>query len=375
MPLRRVLLLSVLALAVSAPVADARRDVPDGFFGTFWGGLARQADQSKQDAQWALMARSGVESVRTVFSWGAAQPIGPSIAEFTDFSETDRIVRRGAQRGIKILPVVLDTPGWARQMPVDGSPPADVKDYTEYLRQLIDRYGPSGSFWAEHPKLPRRPLREWQIWNEPHLRYFWSADGWPAGYARLLKASYRTIKQADPGARVVMAAVADFAWRHVRKLYAQGVRGRFDVAAINFYTSTPENVARGVRKFRNALNFGGGRHTPIYLTEVTFPASKGRNEGQRRAYWQKAWETTDRGMSRRVRETYGLLADQRKNLRLERAYWYTWSSSYSPGDFFEYGGLLSFDGSRFRARPALRAYRASARLHQGCAKTSAGVCR
>jgi hypothetical protein len=65
----------------------------------------------------------------------------------------------------------------------------------------------------------------------------------------------------------------------------------------------------------------------------------------------------------------------RRSLRLGRAYWYTWSSGYRRGDLFDFGGLVRFTGNNAVTRPALRAYRRSARLYQGCAKTSAGSCR
>ena len=44
-----------------------------------------------------------------------------------------------------------------------------------YLAALVERYGPDGTFWTDHPELPKHPLREWQIWNEPHLPAYWDA--------------------------------------------------------------------------------------------------------------------------------------------------------------------------------------------------------
>ena len=38
---------------------------------------------------------------------------------------------------------------------------------------LQKRYGPRGSWWQDHPDVPKRPIRTWQIWNEPHLRFQW----------------------------------------------------------------------------------------------------------------------------------------------------------------------------------------------------------
>ncbi len=72
-------LLSIVVVLVASlaavPAADAaKRRVPHGFYGVLWDGEVANAQAEQQESQWALMAQSGVESVRTVFSWAAAQP-------------------------------------------------------------------------------------------------------------------------------------------------------------------------------------------------------------------------------------------------------------------------------------------------------------
>ena len=57
------------------------------------------------------MARSGVETVRTVFDWSRAQP-APGV---TSFTETDRLVTLAAAHRIDLLPVVIYSPGWAAE--------------------------------------------------------------------------------------------------------------------------------------------------------------------------------------------------------------------------------------------------------------------
>ena len=127
-----------------------------------------------QDYQWALMAESGVESIRTDFNWIAAQPVRNRPIDFGRF---DALVRRAALRArIELLPVVNEAPRWARAYPLGlKSPPRNPADYARYLGALVERYGPNGTFWVENPTVPKRPVREWQIWNEPHLRLYWDA--------------------------------------------------------------------------------------------------------------------------------------------------------------------------------------------------------
>jgi hypothetical protein len=358
---RRALLTALLALLAIAPAAAAAP--PRGFYGVMWDRAASSAPPTAQDEQWALMARSGVETVRTAVPWAAAQP---AAGDAPDFTETDRLVELSARHGIDLLPVVLGTPGWAARNPADpSSPPARPADYAAYLRALVARYGPDGSLWAERPDLPRRPVREWQIWNEPHIGLYWSTRGrsrnaWAPEYARLLRAAKAAIEDVDPGATVVLAGLADFAWRHLTRLYRHGIRNDFDVASFNLFTARPRLVLKGVGLMRRSLRRGGEPRKPIWLTETTWPAAKNR-VAVPRAAWQRAWYTTDAGMARRVTQMYALAERERRRLRLGRLYWYTWGSSYRGDDLFDYSGLLSYRDGAFTRRPALAAYAASAR--------------
>lgn len=373
-----ILLVATLALllAYSHP-ALAKRTAPRGFYGVMWDRAATDAPAVEQEQQWRLMARSGVESVRTVFSWARAQP-EPGV---TDWSYTDQLVSLAASRNIQLVPVVRTAPPWAKLDPfVQGSPPKNASDYAVFLTALIGRYGPAGSFWTEHPELPRQPLRTWQIWNEPHLNLWWNTDGrsknaWVREYARLLRTAKVAIDAADPGATVVLAALADFAWTHLTRLNRFKVGRYYDVAAINLFTARPSFVMRGVRMFRRVMRRGGAARKPVWLTESTWPAGKKR-VSRPQAAWQRSWYTTDKGMADRVRSIYKLALRNRRKLRLGRVVWYTWSSAYGDNDLFDYTGLIRYSGgSVYEQRPALAAYTASARRYQGCAKSSLGICK
>jgi hypothetical protein len=372
-----LLLAAVLALfAFASPAQAAKRKVPHGFFAVMYDRATTDASAATQEQQWALMAGSGVESVRTVFSWARAQP-EPGV---TDFSYTDLIVGLAAAHGIDLVPIVRTSPTWAALNPyAPGSPPKDPVDYTAYVRALVERYGPKGSFWTEHPELPYRPVRTWQIWNEPHLNIWWNTDGrspnaWAREYAALLKATAPVIRTADPKATIVLSALADYAWSHLARLNKFKISRYYDVAAINLFTSKPSYVFRGVQLFRRVMRKGGARRKPVWLTEATWPAGKGL-VSRPEASWQRAWYTTDSGMAKRVRALYKLAAANRRKLRIGKVVWYTWASAYRSTDLFDYGGLSLFNGSQYTAKPALAAYAAAARKYEGCAKAASGRCR
>jgi hypothetical protein len=367
---RNGVIAALLLLALTPAAQGAPRSVPQGFYGAVWDREVVDAPPAVQDAQWARMASAGVESVRAVFSWSDAQPdpLRPP-----SFESTDQLVALASAHGIRLLPVVIYAPPWARKFPGRGaSPPARPGDYAAYLRALVARYGPTGSFWTERPDLPRRPLREWQIWNEPQLRYQWDDGEYASDYGRLLRAAHAALRRADPGAKVVLAGATNLAWEALATLYRSGrIAGSFDVATLHPYTASPDRVIRAARLFRAELRRHGDGRTPLWITELGWPASSGRVRSN------STLQTTDRGMADRLERAYALLARTRRSgeVGVSRAYWYTWASPYRGGDIFGFAGLLRFDGGAFSARPAYDAYVASARRHEGCAKDGAGRCQ
>ena len=386
---RRILPLAACLLAASlaaAPAGEARkRKVPLGFFSaTADLRFFAEATQEAREAQARLMARSGVETLRVVFNWNDAQPYPNAAAvpvsrrsQFvegpggvpTSFARTDAAVRVAAQAGLRLLPMIYRTPRWASSAPNTGFyygyMPADSETFANYMRALIARYGPTGSFWTENRDLPKMPIREWQIYNEPTR--LGNLENQPAEryYIPLLRAAYRAIHAADRGATVVAAGLHNISWETLARLYRHGLKGTFDVAAIHVYTSTVKRVLEIVRLNRRVMRRNRDRR-PIYLTETTWSAARGKIPRDR--YFGP--ETTRRGQARLLAKTYRALIRERRRLGVKRAYWYTWASPEQGDSTFLYAGLLHQDGSVFRPKPALRAYTRTARRFEGCRKSS-----
>ena len=104
----------------------------------------RRAHSSRRSSP-AWPAPASSPCVR-ISSGRGAEPRG-----VTDYAATDLIVRRpGARRhpaaGSDQHPALA-----RRCRGQDGSPPRRVADYTAYLRKLVARYGPGGSFWRRTP--------------------------------------------------------------------------------------------------------------------------------------------------------------------------------------------------------------------------------
>jgi hypothetical protein len=324
-------LLAVLLAALCLPAAAQAR-VPRDFFGVMVNGPLDEPT-FPLDAESAAMRHDGIGTERMEVAWDLVEPLKGQY----DFALTDRKVLAAARAGIDVLALIVRCPAWAAQTTTSVfSPPRNRADYAAFATVLVGRYGPNGSLWREHPEVAPRPVRAWQVWNEPNLDVYWTQQPFMRGYARLLNAAYSAIKRADPGATVVMAGLANFSWRDLRRLFRRSATTlRFDVAAVHPFSGRPSNSLKIVALNRLVLNRNGARTKPIWLTELTWSSAKGRKHPL-----TKDWETTEAGQAERLREAYRLFVRARKELRLRRIYWYTWVTvdRDSPNSF-DYSGL------------------------------------
>jgi hypothetical protein len=370
--MRRLLpALPALLLALALPGSALARRAPLGYYGVTWDTALESRPESALDAQWALMHSSGVESVRTVFSWAAAQP---TPYQPMSLAATDRIVARAARHHIRLLPVVFGAPSWAELQPgARNSPPASPRGFAGYAHALVARYGGRGSFWRQHPGLPRQPIRDWQIWNEPHLPFYWnvrsgSSMAWPRGYVRLLKAARKAIKHADRNARVVLGGLSEDSWWQLRRLYRLHARRLFDVVAVHPYNTGPKNALVVVRAVRISMRRAHDGRKPLWVTELGWPAARGRAVSLQIDLGLKRLTTTDAGMAKRIGSAYDSFLARRSDRRygVGRLYWFTWASSYRPGEggIWDYAGLLITSPLGFAPTPALAAYQRSAHRNE-----------
>jgi hypothetical protein len=389
--LRALVALAALAAALGAAVAGcgggsssgtsrrASGSVPPGFVGVTSSAALFESGLNL-DREAATMARAGVESLRVPFYWSQMQAYPPSPAASvavakgggpyrvvhgvpTSFATSDRIVEAAARHGISILPVVLGAPGWAaRHSGRINSPPAATAPYTGFVRDLVERYGPNGSFWTDHPGVPRRPIRDWQIWNEPDHLLYWSDQPFARDYVRLLRAAHAAVHTADPGARVVLAGFANRSWDLLQQVYAAGGRGAFDVAAIHPYTLEVGNVMRIIR-YSRAVMQRNHDSSPLVLTEITWSSALGHTK------LKFGYETTEAGQATRLAALIPQIAGVRRQLGIDRFYWETWVSRDRGPNPVAYGGLRQvLPSGVLRDKPALASFRRVVRELEGCAK-------
>ena len=386
---RLTLLFITTALAVvlaAAPADAAKRRVPFGFFGTVVSPTMANAGvvpDAVLDQQMALMARSGVESVRIVFAWEELEPQPGAY----DFTAIDRLVATAARHGLASVVNVTATPRWASIQASSEEywrfPPSSPQPFAEHMRQLVLRYGPRGSLWAQNPSLPVVPVRQWQIWNEQTAPWHWNPQPWAPGYTQLLRAAYRAIRGADPRAKVVAGSLvaprADYPPADaIRDLYRAGAKRFFDAVAVHPFTNDRRSVRRTVdqilaivRGVRAEMKRRGDGRKPIILTELMWPASAGMVPTEA----QLGFETTPRGQAARLKASYRALARARRELRVTQAYWYNWASEYdnltAPSVMtFRYTGLTRVRSGVFSRKPILGTYANLAARYEGCRKSA-----
>jgi polysaccharide biosynthesis protein PslG len=379
----RTLIIMAVALSLAAAsAADARaatKKVPANFVGAVADGPLLEDPTVSFTGQLNTMVGAGVQSVRIVFNWAAAQPYASfdevppdEIANYrdedgvpTDWRQIDRIVTVNTERRLAILPVVITAPAWAARHPgVFGSPPTSPAQYAVFVKALARRYGPGGLFWTEHPEFGSagRPIRLWQFWNEPNLKPFWSDQPFATDYVELLRQSREAVKAVDPGAKVVLAGLPNKSWEALTQIYKAGGRGLFDVATFHPFTAKPSGVKTILERDRKVMAKYGDSRMPLWVTELSWTSAKGKTSQK---YGN---EETESGQAKKLTEAFTLLANLRTKLRIGRVYWYTWLTLDRDATYpFDWAGLLRIasDG-KVKRKPAFNAFRKIALKLEQC---------
>ena len=348
----RTLLISLcLALPMALP-SSAGAALPGGFVGitsedTFSGHSAYMK------ANFAAQHRAGVRLLRQTFNWSQVE-YRPGAY---DWSAQDRLVLTASRKGIAVLPLLFDPPAWHSSRPAVGAargtyPPSNPASMARFAAAAVKRYGPRGSLWRENPRVPKRPLRAWQVWNEPTLPVYWGGRPDARAYVRLLEAVNGAIKRLDRGAEVVTAGLPPSKLRgsvpllhYIRQIYRAGGARFFDTLAVNSYARDARELGGLLVDVRRAMNRSGDRRARIWITELGWcdngPAHR--------------FCVGSANQARLTRGSIGLIRRNRKRLKLRGFVYYSWrdATPYAPDYRDMWGlhtGLVQLDG---RPKPAL----------------------
>jgi hypothetical protein len=235
-----------------------------------------------------------------------------------------------------------------------------MAQFASFAAVVARRYGPDGSFWRSHPKLPKVPVESWEIWNEPNFDLSWGGHPSAAAYASMLRATTPAIRAVDPLAEIVTGGVANTQYggiaavTYIDELLASRPRPPFNTLAIHAYAISPVGVIDTVKQVRMILDVAGMHSTPIWLTEFGWasggPPSYFTVGAKRQASY--------------VFDTIVALARQVHQLGVRGLVYYDWQDEppYAGGGSNLWGfhtGLVSLNGS---AKPSLSTYYQAAGL-------------
>ncbi len=356
-----ILALALIALAALAAPASA---LP----AKFWG-VDPQVNPTNEEMQ--RLAQGGVGSIRIPIPWAAVQPTEGAPIDWSGF---DSVLASSVQNGIDVLPFVYSAPGWAvpeavvpgshgsvtapSKLPVGGSAGAA---WAAFLKAAVARYGPGGSFWSANPSLPEKPLRTWQIWNEENFKYFVTRPN-PVEYGKLVKASYAALKQADPGAKVILGGMfakpkearykakppqAYFASDFLERMYksSPGIRSKFNGVALHPYSTVYTRLTPAIEELRAVMKKNHDAGKGLWITELGWSSQKPSPTNE----FAKGLQ----GQATQLKNAFTLLRKNQAKWRLQKVFWFSVDDRGSSCNFCDGSGLFS---EGFVPKPSWYAY-------------------
>lgn len=342
------LAVAVTGLAAGAPAAGA---VP----ARFWG-VVPQAPPTPEQLE--RLRRGGVDSIRLPVGWEGVQPVrdGPF-----DWSGVDSRVEAAVGAGIEVLPFLSGAPSWAvpsacvpgtgcaarapRNLPARG---AAASGWSSFVREAVARYGPGGTFWGEHPELPPRPIRFWQIWNEQNFKYFVARPN-PAEYGKLLKISYAAARSVDRGARLLLGGMfarpkealfkrgprqAYFATDFLDEMYRRtpGIERKFVGVALHPYTGRYQQLVPDIEELRRVLSRNHDARKGLWITELGWSSQRPTRNN--------SFAKGPKGQVRQLKGAFRLFERWYAKWRLKRVYWFSVDDYAGVCNFCDGTGLF-----------------------------------
>jgi hypothetical protein len=262
---------------VEPGAVSARVDNPIGV-NTF---LEQEVELTKRQRSLELLKAAGVGWIRQQLPWEQIEPLAKGVTIDPKFGTStwakfDDIIDSATDLGFHLILRLDTSPRWAQgyRFPDGLGPPERFEDYWDFVGEVADRY--------------RGRITAYQIWNEPNLSLEWGHQPPdPQAYAGLLRGAAERIRQTDPGALVVMAGLSPTLTEngdasnelvYLQQLYDAGIRGSFDVLAVQAYglRGGPDDPRIG----REDVTFSrpelvhelmlrnGDANTPVWATEI-----------------------------------------------------------------------------------------------------------
>ncbi len=203
----------------------------------------------KLDATWS----------REEFVWSELEPIR---GEWR-WEIYDEKVKKLNKAGINILGLLDYSAPWAtedaKRMDSDKYPP-NIVAWENYIRQVAKHYDGQVTYW--------------EIWNEPNSPVFFRPAPDAQKYFELLSVAYKTIKDINPSAKIVLGGIAGVDTTYLDQLLIFGANKYCDIVAIHPYPNQfripPES--NGLSENLKEIDIVAQKFAkPIWITEIGWP--------------------------------------------------------------------------------------------------------
>lgn len=339
------LLIGVMALVLALlPAAGASAKVPKGFFAIAEGTPANELDlQQMHDIK--------VKTMRLNLLWRTVEP------QKGVYHWPDARVAALARNGISPFFTLYSAPKWAVHSNYLGAAPLKGKAkraWKKFVKKAVERYKRGGEFWRTHPDVPKKPVKAWQIWNEPNLPKYFAKAGTsnlrqvphaPKAYGKFVKTTDKAIHKADKRAKVILAGLSGnpkkkkmAPEKFLKKFFkVKKVEKHFDAAALHPYAPKIKKYTKRISKVRKALKKGGAKKKKLWLTEVGWGSANDKyslNKGLA-------------GQAKILKKSFKVTLKKRKKWKIERLYWFDWRDPAAQAptvcSFCASAGLLKHD--------------------------------
>jgi hypothetical protein len=349
--------LGALLVGSSASAGHAKRaKAPADFYG-----VVPQTGLSPADMQ--RMGTANVGVLRIIINWSSIDPT--SADNDNNWSGLDGLMLEAAKNGFELQPFIFGTPAWVAQgldhYNCSGEActifapksPAALAAFQKFTAETVARYGPGGTFWAEHPEVTPDPITDWQAWNEQNSKTFFAPKPKAKNYVKLVKAFAAGVRSVDPSANVLLGGMALLSGSHkaipgdefLADIYnVKKSTKYFDGVAIHPYGASKKKIQQSTELFTDVIKKAHDKKVGLWVTEIGAGSKKGGNSLNR----------GKKGQAKLLKDAYKYFAQVRKKYNVEAVDWFSWQdSTTSICSWCPSSGLLTTSG---QTKPSLKAF-------------------
>ena len=315
-----------------------------------WNDSRFRPENIRRDAR--VMSWAGAKWFRLWLPWEYIES-KPGVYEWDMLDACVEILR---EYGFHIMACLYDTPMWASADPQKTS--RTSLTWTVYRKWVPHDFPKWGKFVGAVAERYKDEINYYQIWNEPDTPGYFQPFPRPDLYVKLLRVACKSIKAANPNAKIVLGGFAGLPIEKTqpnafsaRDLYSFKPHAFYDVFDFHCYSvwgqkqrwdKMPLSIIKPLREFLKAEGEG---HKPFWNSETSFcsgiPGSKNHFGSPNISYAEQAY---------RVQQLYTLSAA----CGVEKTFYFVLRAREI--------GLLERDGN---PRPAYVAYATTARELRG----------